>query len=180
MTLSEKILYCRKKAMLSQETLAERLGVSRQAISKWETGESVPEVSNLSALATALGVSVDWLLSSDEPVETPVRESHGDWIDRLPGTIGKLFRRFGWLIGVIVAVWGAVLAAMGLYMRQMLTLMYGDALAADPSWIEFVQNGPGYRIGTVLLAIGIVLVIVGVAGSLFLKIYFKKQHNNKK
>ena len=42
MNLSEKILYCRKKAMLSQEALAERIGVSRQAISKWETGEATP------------------------------------------------------------------------------------------------------------------------------------------
>lgn len=40
MTLSGKILYCRKKAGLSQEALAEKLGVSRQAVSKWETGVS--------------------------------------------------------------------------------------------------------------------------------------------
>ena len=39
MTLSGKILYCRKRAGLSQEALAEKLGVSRQAVSKWETGE---------------------------------------------------------------------------------------------------------------------------------------------
>ena len=169
MTLSEKILYCRKKAMLSQEALAEQLDVSRQAISKWETGESVPEVSNLSALEAALGVSVDWLLSPDDPIQTPDPIGRGDWIDRLPGTFGKLFRRFGWLIGVIVAVWGAVLAAMGLYMRQMLTLMYGDALAADPSWVEFVKNAPNYRIGTVLLIIGTVLVALGTIGAILLK-----------
>ena len=41
MKLSEKILYCRKRAGLSQEALAERLGVSRQAVSKWETGGSL-------------------------------------------------------------------------------------------------------------------------------------------
>lgn len=41
MKLQEKILYCRKKAGLSQEALAEKLGVSRQAISKWETGGSL-------------------------------------------------------------------------------------------------------------------------------------------
>ena len=41
MNLSEKIQYCRKKAGLSQEALAEKLGVSRQAISKWETGVSL-------------------------------------------------------------------------------------------------------------------------------------------
>lgn len=40
MTLSEKILYCRKRRALSQEALAEKIGVSRQAISKWETGVS--------------------------------------------------------------------------------------------------------------------------------------------
>lgn len=40
MKLSEKIYYCRKKAGKSQEALAEELGVSRQAISKWETGEA--------------------------------------------------------------------------------------------------------------------------------------------
>lgn len=51
MNLSVKILYCRKKAGLSQEALAEKLGVSRQAISKWETGESVPELSKLVLLA---------------------------------------------------------------------------------------------------------------------------------
>ena len=40
MKLNEKICYCRRKAGLSQEALAERIGVSRQAISKWETGVS--------------------------------------------------------------------------------------------------------------------------------------------
>ena len=59
MNLSEKILYCRKKAGLSQEALAEKLGVSRQAISKWETGESVPELSKLVLLARAFDVTTD-------------------------------------------------------------------------------------------------------------------------
>jgi transcriptional regulator with XRE-family HTH domain len=41
MKLSEKIYYCRKKAGMSQEALAARIGVSRQAVSKWETGGSL-------------------------------------------------------------------------------------------------------------------------------------------
>lgn len=40
MKLQEKIYYCRKKSGLSQEALAEKIGVSRQAVSKWETGVS--------------------------------------------------------------------------------------------------------------------------------------------
>ena len=51
MKLHEKIYYYRKKAGLSQDALAEKLGVSRQAISKWETAESVPETGKLAALA---------------------------------------------------------------------------------------------------------------------------------
>ena len=62
MKLHEKIYYYRKKAGLSQDALAEKLGVSRQAISKWETAESVPETAKLAALASVLGISVDWLL----------------------------------------------------------------------------------------------------------------------
>lgn len=43
MNLQDKIVYCRKKAGLSQEALAEKIDVSRQAISKWETGEAMPD-----------------------------------------------------------------------------------------------------------------------------------------
>lgn len=67
MKLHEKIYTCRKKAGLSQEALAEKLGVSRQSVSKWETGESVPEISKLPILANIFNVTTDWLLSeSDE------------------------------------------------------------------------------------------------------------------
>lgn len=47
MTLGERIAYYRKKAGYSQEGLAERLGVSRQAISKWETGEATPDAERI-------------------------------------------------------------------------------------------------------------------------------------
>ena len=66
MNLSEKIQLCRKRAGLSQEALAEKLNVSRQAVSKWETGAAEPELSKLRALATAFGVTADWLLSEED------------------------------------------------------------------------------------------------------------------
>lgn len=71
MTLQEKILYCRRRAGLSQEALAEQLGVSRQAISKWENGAAEPEIGKLRALAEAFDVSTDWLLSEDGPEVLP-------------------------------------------------------------------------------------------------------------
>ena len=133
MKLHEKIYYCRKKAGLSQDALSERLGISRQAVSKWETGESVPETGKLAALAAALGVSVDWLLSEDEPEEdsgnseqdaygcfTGSRESYDssrsrnqDWVDTLPRYIQKIARRWGWLAGVYIAVSGLPITIIG-------------------------------------------------------------------
>lgn len=47
MSLAKKIACLRKRNLMSQEELSERLGVSRQAVSKWEASESVPDISNL-------------------------------------------------------------------------------------------------------------------------------------
>ena len=74
MKLSEKIYQCRKKAGLSQEALAAQLGVSRQAVSKWELGTAEPEPAKLKLLADTFHVSVDWLLSPDEAEYTPPRQ----------------------------------------------------------------------------------------------------------
>lgn len=72
MRLSEKIYLCRKQCGASQEELASRLGVSRQAVSKWETGDAEPELSKLRALAEAFHVSTDWLLSGSGEVPEEV------------------------------------------------------------------------------------------------------------
>lgn len=75
MTLSEKLYMLRKKRGLSQEQLAEQLNVSRQAISKWESGQSTPETEKLLATAKFFQVSLDYLLSEDTTQYTdPVRQ----------------------------------------------------------------------------------------------------------
>lgn len=100
--LPEKIQCARRRAGLSQEQLAEQLGISRQAVSKWETGEAMPDATKLAPLASALGVSIDWLLSEDEPQFAS--EPEEDWADKLPRHISRLAKRWGWLAGVYIAV----------------------------------------------------------------------------
>ena len=60
--VSNQLKELRKKAGLSQEELAKTLFVSRQAVSKWETGETVPDLENLVALANLFDVSLDYLI----------------------------------------------------------------------------------------------------------------------
>lgn len=147
MKLNEKILYYRKRAKLSQEELAAAVGVSRQAVSKWELGDATPEVDKLLALARAFGVTADELLSEAEPTwsdpepNTPPEEprpySYGqgggapsDALDRLPGFLGRLARKYGWLAGAYVALSGLGLAFVGGLARFMFGQMFRISLGA--------------------------------------------------
>lgn len=71
MSLSEKILSLRTQLGLSQEELAEKLAVSRQSVSKWETGQSVPDLDKLIKLADLFGISVDELVREGERPQPP-------------------------------------------------------------------------------------------------------------
>lgn len=69
--LSETIRSLRRQRGLSQEQLAEALDVSRQAISKWENGVTVPELDKLQAMSALFGVSLDELTGSAAPHTVP-------------------------------------------------------------------------------------------------------------
>lgn len=177
MKLSEKIYYCRKKAGLSQEALAEQIGVSRQAVSKWETGEAVPEVSKLPLLAQALHVSVDWLLSEAEPEPDPQPQHSAQpsptWADQIPGLIGALARRYGWLAGIYLVLVGAGFTLVGGLARASTARMFSFA---DFNGLgqSLVRNNPVTLFGTVILIIGIILMVAGVILAVFLKRRSKK------
>lgn len=66
MNLEEQIKHYRKQAGLSQEKMADKIGVSRQAITKWENGTGIPDISNLMAIADLFQISLDELLSNEK------------------------------------------------------------------------------------------------------------------
>lgn len=71
MTLSDNIARLRRQNGWSQEELADRMGVSRQAVSKWESGQAVPDLDKIPALADLFGVTADVLLRGEVPGEKP-------------------------------------------------------------------------------------------------------------
>lgn len=65
MTFAEKLKSIRKQAGMSQEKLAEKIGVSRQAVTKWETDAGIPDIENIMAISTLFDISIDELLSNE-------------------------------------------------------------------------------------------------------------------
>ncbi|NBI08478.1 helix-turn-helix domain-containing protein [Colidextribacter sp. OB.20] len=74
MTLGERIALARKQAGLSQEQLGDKLGVSRQAVSKWESDQTNPDVAYVAQMCRLLGVSSDWLLLGEESAQSAAPE----------------------------------------------------------------------------------------------------------
>lgn len=116
MALPEKLYDLRKKSGLSQEQLAERLGVSRQSVSKWESGRSVPEGDKLIAISECFNVSLDYLMR--DGAEPPVSEERG-------GEQPRANMGTGFFAGLAVCLAGAV----GLILWGLLFLL--DPSASD-------------------------------------------------
>ena len=76
--IADRLVKLRKKYGYSQEELADKLGLSRQAVSKWERAEASPDTDNLICLAKLYGVSLDELLATDEDIDTIVKEQVKD------------------------------------------------------------------------------------------------------
>lgn len=104
MTLGENITRLRTERGLSQERLAERLEVSRQSVSKWETNASVPELDKLVRLADVFGITLDELVRG----EVPCRECEGDGAPHsAPQPPGGL--RTQHLVGTVLLCFGALI-----------------------------------------------------------------------
>ncbi len=100
MTISEKLYKLRKQSGLSQEELAEKLNVSRQAISKWETGTSIPESDKLISISNFFEVSLDYLLKDEAEDYNRQRKV----IEQKKETDSRI----RWLAGIITCISGIV------------------------------------------------------------------------
>ena len=127
MTFGEKLQNLRQKEGMSQDALAERLGVSRQAVSRWERDETMPETEKVVALADLFGVTTDCLLrprAAEEPerAQPQAGPERKDWMDRL----AHLAKTKGYLLGWGLIAWG-VLDLLGL-------LLFGMGVLGSGMW----------------------------------------------
>ena len=129
MKLSDKIVGLRKSRGMSQETLAEHLNVSRQAVSRWEMGTAMPDATNILRLSKLFHVTADYLLDDEY-------QSDSD----LPGT------KEGTPDGVhqIMAFW-VVLEAMILILQFMTTIILQNLFFGVLSFLPFVAVVGGFE-----------------------------------
>lgn len=107
MTFQEKLKELRIKNEYSQERLAELLNVSRQAVTKWETGNGMPGIDTLIAIAHLFDVTLDSLLLDEEELEHT--DEHFCW--KLAVAVGAMGLALGWLLQDMA---GANMGAFGI------------------------------------------------------------------
>ena len=120
MTLCEKLTQARKTAGLTQADIAARLSVSRQAVSRWESGQSKPSTEKLLALGALYGVSIDQLLNAGNS-EEPTVEATPDLLEVEPikPVISEKHRPRAWLKYMVAAICGALLMLAILLMLKL-------------------------------------------------------------
>ena len=116
MTLGEKILKLRKTRGWSQEDLAGRIGVTRQALSRWESDAAVPDTVNVVELADLFGVSCDYLLRekwTEDRVAVPQKKGSLEqrivaWVVTVLGAVGTLTTL---ILGCVLPCWSGASAS---------------------------------------------------------------------
>jgi len=131
MTLAEKILALRTEQGLSQGDLAEKLEVSRQSVSKWETGQATPDLDKIIKLADLFGVTVDELIREEKKAEC-----HGSAETGIRGVEFKL----SWLgqeeiwkcVAVLLAALGILCLLYSLFAMSVALLLAAGSLFVLP------------------------------------------------
>ena len=130
MKFEEKLMDLRKKAAMSQEELADRLGVSRQAVSRWELGSTLPDAPNLLKLSDLFGVSIDWLLRDSYDNEhdlPPVKEGPREMKAKAQKS-RKLYLIA--TIAFVIAAASFLIAAIDLMNPVLVLLVFADSALA--------------------------------------------------
>ena len=132
MTFGEKLTRLRKREGLSQESLAENLGVSRQAVSRWEQGTALPDAAKLLPCARLFRVSVEWLLDETRDWEDLSRAAEAP----RGAEASPVHRDRPWYIagGIITGV-----GVLGLVVMGILSAVYPAVASEAPAGVEWVH-----------------------------------------
>lgn len=157
MILSEKIMTLRKKKGWSQEELAEKLDISRQSVSKWESASSVPDIDKIIQLSRIFGVTTDWLLKDEEETDVVPRQEEYEEADvkivsmEEAGRFIELERK--------LAIPRALATALCVLSPVPLILLSGISELGNMAITENMAGGTGVAVLLILLAVGVAVLV---------------------
>lgn len=160
MILADKIIRLRKKNGWSQEELAEKMNVSRQAVSKWEGAQTVPDLEKILQLGELFGVTTDYLLKDDIEDEEFTDSSIDSNVKRITLAEANAFIEWRKSASVRIAI------ATFLCILSVIPLLILGAATEVPSY-KVSENL------TVGIGLGILLVVVAIAVAIYIFCGFK-------
>lgn len=158
MMLSEKIMTLRKKKGWSQEELAEKLDISRQSVSKWESESSVPDIDKIIQLSRIFGVTTDWLLKDDEE-ETEVIPQEEEYEEADMKVVSM--EEAGRFIDLErkLAIPRALATALCILSPIPLILLSGISEFGNMAITEDMAGGVGVTVLLILVAVGVAVLV---------------------
>ena len=116
MNMADRIQYLRKTNGISQEELADKIGVSRQAVSKWESEQSLPDLGKIITMSDYFGVTTDYILKGIEPVTDKEQKS------------SELTSKILYIASTAFVVIGLFSAFAGWYEKQTMDTVWGSMI----------------------------------------------------
>lgn len=145
LTMGQRIAECRKKRGFSQEALGEKTGVSRQAISKWESDGAVPEIDKLICLSRLFGVSMGWLLGVEDQPETPSDELTDTQLKMVEEIVKRyqpepMEKKFPWILSALLLGAGLLIAISLFFNMSGTSTDYSSQISALQSNYAQIQG----------------------------------------
>ena len=148
MTIGNRIITLRKAQQFSQEEIADKIGVSRQSVSKWETDACAPDAYNLIALAKVLDTSVEYIVTGKASVETKPQTNKGTM------DVKNLA-----ILGFILLAGGFIMAILGMFLHEIWCII-GAYIVATGIIFALVRKKKTFCIVFSIMAVLIILTIL--------------------
>ncbi len=162
MTLAEKIMTLRKKQGWSQEDLADRLDISRQSVSKWESGASVPDLDKIVNLSVLFGVSTDYLLKDESGQMVEISYSEAAPVQEPDSARTVTAEEANAFMEISRIFAGKIAVAVPLFICSPIVLIFLAGLSEEGLYgiTEAAAEGIGLTVLFVFVAVGVVLAIL--------------------
>lgn len=162
MTLAEKVMLLRKQRGWSQEELAEHLGISRQSISKWESGISIPDIDRIIKMSDLFSVSTDYLLKEQIEFEENKREDQTNENIKISKAIEVSDEEVNDFINLTKKASIRIAAVISLFILSPIIFVFllGISEYGNSNITENMASGIGATFLLILVAIGVSILII--------------------